>query len=148
MARLETAFRPALKQPPTEADVAFTSALGKLLETMDQKHARIVMEDVASLRDPTTTPGARFSDLTVAAILCVEGTFERDYRLNATLTTAEWRKTLQAILRGSFGGIANECPRYCHPGHCRRREEPGFRRCLASSESRRLKPNAPPIALN
>ena len=73
MARLETVFRPVLKRPPTEADLAFTWALGKLLETMDQKHARIVQDEVASLRDPTKTPGARFSDLTVAAIEYVEG---------------------------------------------------------------------------
>jgi hypothetical protein len=73
MARLETVFRPVLRLPPTEADLVFASALGKLLETMDQKHARIVRDEVASLRDPTKTPGARFSDLTVATILYVEG---------------------------------------------------------------------------
>ena len=54
MARLETVFRPVLKPPPTEADLASTSALGKLLATMDQKHARIVVDDLARLRDPTT----------------------------------------------------------------------------------------------
>jgi len=37
MARLETVFRPVVKQPPTEADLAFTTALRKLLATMDQK---------------------------------------------------------------------------------------------------------------
>jgi hypothetical protein len=72
MSRLETVFRPVLKLPPTEADLAFTSALGKLLETMDQKHARIIRDLVTSLRDPNTTPGGRFSDLTVAAIQRVE----------------------------------------------------------------------------
>jgi len=73
MARLETVFRPAVKQPPTQADVAFTSALRKLLATMDQKHARIVVSDLARLRDPTTACGARFGDLTVAAIQYVDG---------------------------------------------------------------------------
>jgi hypothetical protein len=40
---------------------------------MDQKHARIVVDDLARLRDPTTACGARFGDLTVAAIQYVEG---------------------------------------------------------------------------
>ena len=73
MARLETVFRPVLKPPPTEADLASTSALGKLLATMDQKHARIVVDDLARLRDPTTACGARFGDLTMAAIQYAEG---------------------------------------------------------------------------
>jgi hypothetical protein len=73
MARLETVFRPVVNLPLTEADLAFTSALGKLIATMDQKHARIVVNDLARLRDPTTACGARFGDLTVAAIQYVEG---------------------------------------------------------------------------
>ena len=73
MARLETVFWPVVKQPPTEADLAFTTALRKLLATMDQKHARIVVNDLARLRDPTTACGAQFGDLTVAAIQYVEG---------------------------------------------------------------------------
>jgi len=72
MARLETVFRPVLKQPPTEADLAFTSALRKLLGTMDPRHACIVVADLARLRDPTTACGSRFSELTVAAIQYVE----------------------------------------------------------------------------
>ena len=37
---------------------------------MDQEHARIVLEDLARLRDPMEGP--RFSNLTVAAILNAE----------------------------------------------------------------------------
>ena len=68
MARLETVFRPAPKMPPTERDLAFLCALRKLIGTMDQKHARVVQEDLARLSDPTAECGARFSNLTVAAI--------------------------------------------------------------------------------
>ena len=73
MARLETVFRPVVKQPPTEADLAFTTALRKLLATMDQKHARIVVNEVTSLHEPSIEGGTRFGDLTVAAIQYVEG---------------------------------------------------------------------------
>ena len=68
MARLESVFRPAVKQPPTQADVAFTSALRKLLATMDQKHARIVVNDLARLRDPSIEGGTRFGNLTIASV--------------------------------------------------------------------------------
>jgi len=68
MARLETVFRPMVKQPPTEADLAFTTALSKLLATMDQKHARIVVNDLARLRDPSIEGGTRFGNLTVASV--------------------------------------------------------------------------------
>jgi hypothetical protein len=73
MARLETVFRPVVNLPPTEADLAFTSALSKLLATMDQKHARIVLNEVTSLHKPSIEGGTRFGNLTVAAIQCVDG---------------------------------------------------------------------------
>jgi hypothetical protein len=44
---------------------------------MDQKHARVVVNDLARLRDPTTACGARFGDLTVATIQYVEGHIQK-----------------------------------------------------------------------
>ena len=111
MARLETVFRPVVKQPPTEADLAFTSALSKLLATMDQKHARIVLNEVTSLHKPSIEGGTRFGNLTVAAGL--------EFELLAKNSLGE-RITASPAISGNKLFYRTDSHVYCieaHAGH-------------------------------